>query len=764
MRPLHRRLFLKTLAGAAAASSRAVVGSHAGIPDNFQQVVGSSPPITLEHGDQQLRVTNAEQAFGFQNYLRVSGKWKPTTLAGNSPVTGPSFRLFTTSVDRAGRAVNAKGSATAQGLDGQPLPYQWKSEIAAIDTVQEAPWFRFHTVLSLPSPLRLRQGARVEPQVIVWLHGVSTLMEGQSGSWRRVLLEQPTRNSLGAYGNDLPALYFLDQSEGVETMMYFDLSEANWMSLGNLPRFLVYRCSEVAVIEEDGNQRLGVGLIADQATGNVLPAGDVSFTYYWMQRPLDSLLSEQQATVRWMDALLPLFTECVDWPKCATSWAEVAAGTVEDLQNKGESQIEVGDYAGLLAYVKDSSKVWTQPPHNFELMAVADVLWPALLYLRLNPSPQFTRETQRLVRSIPRFYDPRTKTVSNSFSHPDANERVDSWYPFENGLIKFPMIGSLVSSKEIISDFLAAFASAQDLAHQYDYLFPIYYHIASRKAEGAGTNYAIGGLYAWGAILAHRLTHDAKYLEEARRAVTALCNVPADRLFHEPQELGFAALAAAELGMHQAASYLLSQQLRMFYWYSDSSQSSHDIRGMVQACASILYPAFKENVEAVLPWTGVLKRGLEWEGLLRFMDQQRRNNFFFFNACEAKPGSPGAKFIPIENLGTLELGSQTGNIGKEIYGSGEVLWLYLMFEGLGRATDRDLLLVNLDLLEVVNSGEFPQRELHFLLFNPMPEARTATITFPTAHGSEVRMTADGRDVKGSIKLEPHSKLRLTARF
>jgi len=79
-----------------------------------------------------------------------------------------------------------------------------------------------------------------------------------------------------------------------------------------------------------------------------------------------------------------------------------------------------------------------------------------------------------------------------------------------------------------------------------------------------------------------------------------LDTVPAERLFHEPQELAYGALAAAELGMPEEAKYLLYEQLRMFYWYSDPSQKSHDVRGMVQAAASILYPAFKENVEAVL--------------------------------------------------------------------------------------------------------------------------------------------------------------------
>ena len=77
---------------------------------------------------------------------------------------------------------------------------------------------------------------------------------------------------------------------------------------------------------------------------------------------------------------------------------------------------------------------------------------------------------------------------------------------------------------------------------------------------------------------------------------------------------------------------------------------------MVQAAASILYPAFKENVEAILPWTGIMKRGIVFDGLLRFMDQQRRNNFYFFQKCAAATRKHSSPFIPFENLGTLELG------------------------------------------------------------------------------------------------------------
>jgi hypothetical protein len=202
----------------------------------------------------------------------------------------------------------------------------------------------------------------------------------------------------------------------------------------------------------------------------------------------------------------------------------------------------------------------------------------------------------------------------------------------------------------------------------------------------------------------------------------------------------------------------------MFYWYSDPSQKTHDIRGMVQAAASILYPAFKENVEAILPWTGIMKRGIVFDGLLRFMDQQRRNNFSFFEKCSQSAPATSLRYIPFENLGTLELGGQTGKVGKEIYGAGECLWMYLMFEALGQAGDRELMLLNLDLLDCWDAKTFPPRQLNFILFNPTSSMRTARITIPPASGKSVRLTLEGIDPGNPIQVPPHGAMRLGAEF
>jgi len=712
---------------------------------------------------QQLRFSPIGMPLTFQNFLFVDGEWKPATLPGVQLIAGASFSLVTSHVSREEKGIVCDGTAAAVSLDGKRLEYEWNAKISSLASTHAEPWFRFRTMLHLPKPIRLHQDDRIEPQIIIWLNSTSTLMEGQAGSWRRVALTQPTRNSLGTYGNDLPAVYLLDQNAGIETMMYFDISDMGWMSIENLPRFLVYRCSTISRIERDGTQRLGVGMIADQATGNVLPAGQVHFTFFLLQRPLTQLVTEQEAVERWMPALLPLFEEKIAWPGCATTWKEFAAATVGDLQEKNSTRIEVNGHAGLRAYVKDSSQIWQQPADNFELMTVADVLWPSLLYLRLHPSPSYETECNELLAALPLFYHADTQSISNDFVR-KPNETTDSWYPFENGLVKYPAIGSLTGSKELIDHFLGAFQTAQKTARQFDYLFPIYYRVSTLRAEGAGTNYAIGGLYAWAAILAHRLTEEERYREEARRTIQVLYTVPSDRLFHEPQELSYGALAAAELGLRDQANYLLYEQLRMFYWYSDPSQKSHDVRGMVQAAASILYPAFKENVEAILPWTGILKRGIVFEGLLRFMDQQRRNNFYFFQDCTGNRLHASMAFIPFENLGTLELGGQTGNVGKEIYGAGECLWMYLMFEALGYVSDRDLMLVNLDLLDSLDGKAFPPRQLNFILYNPTSDTRPASISIPPAQGREVHFTQDGKSMSRTVQVPGQAWVRFLAEY
>jgi hypothetical protein len=115
-------------------------------------------------------------------------------------------------------------------------------------------------------------------------------------------------------------------------------------------------------------------------------------------------------------------------------------------------------------------------------------------------------------------------------------------------------------------------------------------------------------------------------------------------------------------------------------------------------------------------------------------------------------------------LGTLELAGMTGNVGKEIYGAGESIWMYLMFEALGQSSDRELMLVSLDLLDVAHSAEFPPQKLNFILYNPMPNTRSTKIAFPAAKGHPVRLTANGKAVAETLEIQKQSFVRLQAEF
>ncbi|HEX5482584.1 MAG TPA: hypothetical protein VFZ08_08155 [Terriglobia bacterium] len=765
---MRRRTFLKiagTVAAEEIARVNAAAQSSSAAPQGSLGTRLSERSWILANESQKLVFTQRENRLEFQSFVRNDqDAWTPGALPGNRLIFGPSFDFQLKVATRSNYSGNAAlflaGTSRATGKQSKPVEYSWKAQITS---ATNSPWLRFEVTLQLPEALILQQRTAIEPQIILWLSSTSTLMEGQALSWRRVLLSQPTRNSLGAYGNDLPAVYLLDGNSHIETMMFFEMDKMGWMSYQNIPRFLAYRCSTISRLEGKRGQRWGVGLVADDASGNILPAGEVRFAFQISQRWLPRLVDEREAIHRWMDALLPLFEERLEWPPCATTWKEYAAGMVHDIEQKGSAQVEVNGHTGLRAYVRETSQLWKQPKNNFELMTLTDVLWPALLYQRLHPSEDLRILLSSLTENLPGFYVPNLDTLSNDFRHA-ATERVDSWYFFENGLVKYPTIAMLTDQKDLQQNFLHAFSYAEKLADRCANLFPIYYQSGDLQKEGAGTNYAVGGLFAWSGLLAERLSGNPRFRDVSKKALNVLGNVPPARLFHEPQELAFGALAAAALGQNEIARYLIYEQLRMFYWYSDPSQRSHDIRGMVQACASILYPAFKENVESILPWTGIMKQGLMIEGLLRFMDQMRRNNFYFFQRCQPGGAGTSASYIPFENLGTLELAGMTGNVGKEIYGSGEVLWMYLMFEALGKVDDWELMLVNLDLLDIFDLQAFPPHDLNFVLFNPTGLDRSAVLSIPIAQREPVRWTSDGKPISDTIRIPAHQHLRLKAEY
>jgi hypothetical protein len=87
-----------------------------------------------------------------------------------------------------------------------------------------------------------------------------------------------------------------------------------------------------------------------------------------------------------------------------------------------------------------------------------------------------------------------------------------------------------------------------------------------------------------------------------------------------------------------------------------------------------------------------------------------------------------------------------------------------MFEALGQVSDRELMLVNLDLLDIFDAKEFPARRLDFILYNPTLQERRATISITPANGGNARITQDGTVVSNNLNVTPRAIFRLVVEF
>ena len=90
--------------------------------------------------------------------------------------------------------------------------------------------------------------------------------------------------------------------------------------------------------------------------------------------------------------------------------------------------------------------------------------------------------------------------------------------------------------------------------------------------------------------------------------------------------------------------------------------------------------------------------------------------------------------------------------------------MYLMFEALGTTSDRELMLVNLDLLDAFDSNKFPPRELNFILFNPTDSGRTAEVSIPVAQGAPVKLTVGDETASGAIGVGAGKHVRIKAEY
>ncbi|MGI8828082.1 MAG: hypothetical protein ACR2JC_21120 [Chloroflexota bacterium] len=691
----------------------------------------------VEAGNYRARVVaDAEGRTVMKCQVRDTAGWR-NSCAGTTSLVG-GFELTAEHAEAIEVGLALRGTARTTPLEeGQP-PARWLGRIKAIS----GGWIKVEV------EMELSDSAAARPELILWLGNLVTMDERQTHTFRQTLLSSPTVNCQGLRGNDLPMAYFYDPRVRLETAVYVPATHLTWTTR----RFLDYRCD---LHVDRAAMRYGVGLVSN-GSESASPSGLHRFVWYVRQGTRDIAPGEWEAQ-REMVAAMEQFIPDVEAPP--PSWGKVSSATLQDLLDEPMTQISIDGHVGHPAYIRDTSQVRSgdRRPNILELMTQVDIIPPLLLYLKLHPDRVAEQHVRKLKATLPLFHLPAQHWVGNFYPFRFPRPIEDTWYFLENALIKLPWVAAITGDDQLWTMFLDALSGAEDMARRVGHLFPLFVEIATRTPARAATNYSVGGLYAYGQMLAYTHTGEMPHLEEAHITLATLCRLPVDRMWHEPQQLGFAAAAATlvaqETGDSAAETWardLLAAQLRMMYW-DDRSTRGAPLTGMFQGCASLLYPAFKENVESVLPWTHLLRGNLARPALLlRLLDAQRRHNAAFFDVLRGETSGPGLS-IPYENLGTVEL-PEEGRLGKELYGTGEVFWLYLLLEALGKSDDPEVMVCSLDLPGLPALAHFPPAERSFMAFNATRVARNTTIEVPALPPGDYRVRWTGRqEYRGTVK-------------
>ncbi|HUW21918.1 MAG TPA: hypothetical protein VMW41_04625 [Candidatus Bathyarchaeia archaeon] len=718
----------------------------------------------IEGGNQEICFNSGKNGFGWQLFSKRGVEWTPTTSNDNPLIWGPSFNLRAQKINQqSSDCLSLSGTSTAVNLQNKPFAYSWNANIKLLDS----DWFKFDVFIDLKDSMRLRYQRESEPQIVFKLPTVSVQEEG-SFIWNQVLIANPATDNLGVQSSDLPAVYYYDPCTRSEVMFFLDWESLNWTSNSNIFGFLGGRCGLKSILKRGKDQPLReryVGFWPENIDylGQLLPKGQQRFSYYIRSQSIEKQPDQWLGISRFIGQLSPLLKSKKSIWKGKYSWTDFAKKCFQDLAKEEMSQIKLTDKeTGLRAYAQIGDFASSNPPSRVELMTQVDVLWPLFHYLRLQPDTAIKHLYEKLFLILPGFFNQKKLFLANWYPLDDQLmcQDEETWYFLENGLIKFGWIAFLSGDKTLKSIYIKFCQKIIGIARDCGYLFPLRYDWQNEKAHGERKNFAAAGLYSYGMCLLSELTSETKFLTEAEVSLRTIRQLPLDWLFHEPQQLSYAAAASYRLFKKTGSSEFrewawefIAQQLRMFYWYTDKSLKKElncDCAGMVRSFPSKIYPvvkqnpAFKENVESILPWIILLGDEKFTRPLLMFLNLARRNNFYFFDTYQ-KVTDPC--FIPLESLPALRASGSRhrgGGVGHAIYGAGEAIWLYLLFEAFAEASVREIMTMRLDYLEPSIITRLDGKQ-DFIVYNPTEVNCRFRLKFKQPPGGECNVFLNGKE-------------------
>ncbi len=508
----------------------------------------------------------------------------------------------------------------------------------------------------------------------------------------------------------------------------------------------------------------------------------------------DSMITSRKAAIN----TLPAYTE---FPEYATNWTDYTRKSIDDLLTFDECWINLsGGNIGFRPYVKGADgwggEDWTR--ESSELIATVDVIWPLFRFLQLHPNSTQQSLVDEFINSLSLYYSEVYEQATNG----PGETSHDSWYYLENSVLKWGQLFMMSESSALDESYFGSLGSAIDMAHNFNYLFPQFVSVETKQqTRNENINYGTSGLLAFSLLDAYELTGNINYLFEAKTALEAIRSVKEPyKLMYEPQEIAAGVAAASRLFQYadiidsttdfaQLAIDLFYAEEQVLYYNNGRIDWSFGFNsdpspwlpsnwrdGMHSPYANpkevntggINAPAYKENIESILFWTSFLKDlyfrpGFKSVEPLKILNLNRIKNFYFFSpnvpdVYERDYGPTTLQYVPYEDIdyhatrGAYDPDPlKAGYNGKEIYGAGETLWNYLMFEALGEATDNNSLIVNLNIFD----HSFPPNpeDRVYVIFNPY--AQQKSLEFRLKHLTEqynvyVNGTSSGQYQPGEL--------------
>ena len=691
--------------------------------------------------------------YGFALAFATNGSWQRVS-SDNPLVRGRSFNLRPTRVvhDTDG-ALNFSGETSALNLSGSRMHVPFEGRVW-LDPLSG--WFQLEVCLNAADPIRLQMLDGFEPEITLDLGALPPYDRGDH-VWFKTSIDNPTKWNDEARGNDFPALYYFDSYRRYDLMMFFDMTAMDWMGRENIARFLNYRCGFRRSYKPTPSHE--VGLHADGFSGTSFPADEQHFAYSIKLRPQPDAPTEAHALTELIAEclkLVPSSSSFSSFPTGATDWQDFARRCAEQLMDPQcwGSNAQFEDY--ILNYVNGYSPAWAEAFEGKNLTidfkaqpcldSAAFIAFPLTVLNAVRNEPQYATLLERIQKFVSGFLDSDSNPYTN-------NVGVSGTWQHLYILEQLWMTAQLHRDGRILEMIrLEVRDRIIPLARNVAHLFPLSFDKATLRKSGNGDAYAIGGLYAYFMFNLYRAEGDAMFLEEAKLALRALLHLPVNSVSQEVFLFGLGLQAAdlvhretGEAIFKEVYDYLLAQNLRMMYWYTDRTQleyRDYNIYGMFQACTPIIYPAFFENIECLARIASTLITNPPSLGLLRVFDHARKNNFFMFPACLPENRHTSSLLhIPFENLGVLE-DEKTGWIGQEIYGCGQVFQAYLMWEALAQSSDRSVMVLNLNNYRALELGNLERGGLSFIVFNPESEPRTTSIDLGHARAGSVSSGPD----------------------